>query len=165
MSHAVAARILVAMSMKKVLIGFVPWAVFSVVATRAGAGAGGAAALLAFLIALGLIIRSVSRGESAKMIEVTGAVVFAAMTVASWVYPAEDSFLAVYGRGLAALILAMVMFQTLPVLPFTAQYARETVPREYVTWAIEDGRGFARRLADGLLLVGHPPSPLWGHFR
>jgi len=24
-----------------------------------------------------------------------------------------------------------------------------------VTWAIEDGRGFARRLADGLLLVGH----------
>ncbi|MFJ9381496.1 transposase [Streptomyces sp. NPDC101455] len=24
-----------------------------------------------------------------------------------------------------------------------------------VTWAIEDGRGFARRLADGLLLTGH----------
>jgi transposase len=24
-----------------------------------------------------------------------------------------------------------------------------------VTWAIEDGRGFARRLADGLLLAGH----------
>lgn len=24
-----------------------------------------------------------------------------------------------------------------------------------ITWAIEDGRGFARRLADGLLLAGH----------
>lgn len=38
-----------------------------------------------------------------------------------------------------------------------------------VTWAIEDGRGFARRLAEGLLPAGHgvqpchatPPHPAW----
>ncbi|MGP3966028.1 IS110 family transposase [Nonomuraea sp. 3N208] len=34
-------------------------------------------------------------------------------------------------------------------------WARTIVDGAPVVWAIEDGRGFARRLADGLLLAGH----------
>ncbi|MEO3810782.1 IS110 family transposase [Sphaerisporangium sp. B11E5] len=34
-------------------------------------------------------------------------------------------------------------------------WARTITDGSAVTWAIEDGRGFARRLADGLLLAGH----------
>lgn len=35
------------------------------------------------------------------------------------------------------------------------KWIRAIAGREPVTWAIEDGRGYARRLADGLLLAGH----------
>jgi transposase len=35
------------------------------------------------------------------------------------------------------------------------KWIRTIVDGTPVTWAIEDGRGFARRLADGLLLTGH----------
>ncbi|MEU1601094.1 hypothetical protein ABZ468_52515 [Streptomyces sp. NPDC005708] len=35
------------------------------------------------------------------------------------------------------------------------KWIRTTADGAPVTWAIEDGRGFARRLADGLLLAGH----------
>jgi hypothetical protein len=133
------------MSLQKVFIGFIPWAAFSVVATRAGVGAVGLAALLACVVAAGLLARSVSRGESAKLIEVTGVVVFAALVVASLVDPGANGFLAVYGRGLAAAILAVVIFVTLPVLPFTTQYARESVPREY--WHTPRFRTINRRIS------------------
>jgi hypothetical protein len=39
------------MSMKKVLVGFVPWIVFTLIATRVGPGAVGAACALAFVVA------------------------------------------------------------------------------------------------------------------
>ena len=35
------------------------------------------------------------------------------------------------------------------------KWIRSITDDTLITWAIEDGRGFARRLADGLLLAGH----------
>lgn len=35
------------------------------------------------------------------------------------------------------------------------KWIRAITDTETITWAIEDGRGFARRMADGLLLAGH----------
>lgn len=115
------------MSMQKALVGFVPWLVFTAMATRGGVGAVGAAAVLAFLVALGLVIRSTVRGESVKLLEVI-AVVFGGYALVALLDPSADAFLADYGRALAALLLAAVIFVLLPVLPFTEQYARKVCP-------------------------------------
>jgi hypothetical protein len=133
------------MSMKQVLVGFVPWIVFTLVATRIGPGAVGAACALAFLVAVGLIARSVSRGQSPKILEVVGAVVFLGFGLVSLFYPSADAFLSGYGRALAAAVLAAVIFLLLPVMPFTEQYARESVPREY--WHTREFRSINRRIS------------------
>jgi hypothetical protein len=133
------------MSMQKVLIGFIPWIVFSLVATRLGPGAVGTACVLAFFLSIGLIVRSVSHGGSAKLLEVTGAVVFLVLGLASLAVPAIDGVLASYGRAIAAAVLAAVILVTLPVMPFTEQYAREAVPREY--WHTPEFRSINRRIS------------------
>lgn len=133
------------MSIQKVFVGFVPWVVFTLVASRLGPGAVGVACVLAFLVALGLIARSVVRGESPKLLEVTGAVVFLTLSVVAGVDSGADAFLAGYGRALAALVLAVVIFALLPVLPFTEQYARESVPRAY--WHTPEFRSINRRIS------------------
>ena len=131
--------------MTKVLVGFIPWIVFSLVATRLGAGAVAAACALAFVLAVALIVRSVSRGESPKLLEVTGAAVFLLLGIVAVAVPGTDALLAGYGRAIAAAILAAVILATLPVLPFTEQYARETVPRAY--WHTPEFRSINRRIS------------------
>lgn len=131
--------------MQKVLLGFVPWIVFSLVATRVGPGAVGVACVLAFVLAVGLIVRSLRRGESAKLLEVTGAAVFLVLGIASVADPGIDALLAGYGRAIAAAVLAAVILVTLPVMPFTEQYARESVPREY--WHTPQFRSINRRIS------------------
>jgi hypothetical protein len=147
------------MSMKQVLLGFVPWIVFSLVATRVGAGAVGVAAVLAFLVAAGLIVRAVVRGGSPKVLELSGAVVFLGLAVLAWTSPAMDPVLASYGRAVAAAVLALIIFLLLPVMPFTEQYARESVPREY--WHTPQFRSINRRISAAwggvvaVMAVGH----------
>ncbi|GAA4800499.1 hypothetical protein GCM10023200_41710 [Actinomycetospora chlora] len=147
------------MSFTKVLTGFVPWIVFSLIATRLGPGAVGVACVLAALVAGGLIARSLARGESAKLLEVTGVVVFVGLGVVAVAVPGVDAFLASYGRALAAAILAVVIFALLPVMPFTEQYARESVPRQY--WHTREFRAVNRRIsavwgaAVAVMAVGH----------
>jgi hypothetical protein len=147
------------MSFTKVLTGFVPWIVFSLIATRFGPGAVGVACVLAALVAAGLVARSLTRGESAKLLEVTGVVVFVGLAVVAVAVPGVDAFLASYGRALAAAILAVVIFALLPVMPFTEQYARESVPRQY--WHTREFRAVNRRIsavwgaAVAVMAVGH----------
>jgi hypothetical protein len=133
------------MSMLKVFAGFVPWIVFSLVATRAGTGAVATAGFLAFLVAAAFILRSVLRGESPKVLEVTGAVAFTGIAVAAVVDPRADAFLAAYGRSIATWTLAVVIFAMLPIMPFTEQYARESVPKEF--WHTERFRSVNRRIS------------------
>ena len=70
---------------------------------------------------------------------------------------AYDEFVA-GGRALATLILAVVIFALLPVLPFTEQYARETVPQQY--WQSPVFRSVNRRIsaAWGAVIAGHAVS-------
>jgi hypothetical protein len=133
------------MSMKQVFVGFVPWIVFTLVATRVGPGAVGVACVLAFVVAVGLVVRSVSRGGSPKLLEVVGAVVFLVLGAVAFAVPAVDGFLSGYGRAVAAAILAATIFVLLPVMPFTEQYAREGVPREY--WHTPEFRSVNRRIS------------------
>lgn len=147
------------MSFTKVLVGFVPWIVFSLVATRLGPHAVGVACVLALLVAGGLIARSLMRGESAKLLEVTAAIVFLALGVVAFAVPGIDGFLTSYGRALAAAILAIVIFALLPIMPFTEQYARESVPREY--WHTTQFTAINRRISAiwgavvAVMAVGH----------
>lgn len=144
--------------MLKVLTGFIPWIVFSLVATREGAGGVTTAALLAFFVAVAFLIMSMIRGRSLKLLEVTGAVVFAAFGVVGGVNPAVDTFLTDYGRALATLILAVVIFAALPVMPFTEQYARQEVPQQY--WHSPVFRSVNRRISAtwGAVIVLHAVS-------
>lgn len=131
--------------MLKTLVGFVPWLVFSLVATREGPGAVTTAAWLAFLVAAAFLVVAALRHTSLKILEVAGAVVFAVFGVVGTVYPAADAFLSEYGRSLATLLLAATIFLLLPVVPFTEQYARETVPEQY--WHSPLFRSVNRRIS------------------
>ena len=119
------------MSTKQILLGFVPWVAFSLISTRIGPGAVGMAALLAFVLAACLVGRSVARGGTPKLIELTAVATFAVIGVWALLDPASDDVLAFYGRGLAALVLAAVLALSLLTRPFTEQYAREGVPEQY----------------------------------
>jgi hypothetical protein len=133
------------MSKLKVFAGFIPWIVFSLFATRTGSGTVATAGFLALLIAALFIVRDVRRGESPKVLEVTAAIAFAAIAIASLVDPRADAFLASYGRSLATWTLAIVIFAMLPFMPFTEQYARESVPREF--WHTPRFRSINRRIS------------------
>ena len=147
------------MSKLKVLTGFIPWAVFSLITTREGPAGVTTAALLAYFVAGAFLIVSIIRVRSPKVLEVTAAVVFAAFGFVAGNDPGTDAFLTDYGRSLAALVLAVVIFVLLPVLPFTEQYARETVPEQY--WRLPRFRSINRRIsaawgaAIGLMAVSH----------
>jgi hypothetical protein len=133
------------MDTKQILLGFLPWIAFSAISTRVGPGAVGMAALLALVLAVVLVARSITRGESVKLIEVTAVATFAAMGVWALVDPASDTFLAYYGRGAAALILAVVIAVSLAATPFTEQYARESTPRQY--WGSPQFHAINRRIS------------------
>jgi hypothetical protein len=119
------------MSPLKIALGFLPWIAFSMIATRAGAGAVGMAALVALTVAAVLTARSLARHESVKLLEGTALATFAVMGGWALIDPASDGFLAFYGRGLATLVLVAAILVTLPFRPFTEQYARESVPQKF----------------------------------
>ncbi|MEJ2865892.1 hypothetical protein [Actinomycetospora flava] len=119
------------MSIKQFLPGFLPWIVFSLVSTRVGPGAVGMAALLAMGVAAAVVVGSLVRGQSPKLIPVTAGVSFAAMGAWAIAFPASDAFLALYGRGVIGLVLAAVMAVSLVTRPFTEQFARASVPAQF----------------------------------
>jgi hypothetical protein len=135
------------MSSKKMFLSLVPWAVFAIVVNRHGAAA--VAALVAATMSLGFLARDRRRG-GVKIIDVTGVVTFGAFSAVGLVGgPPTDTWIADYGRGSAAAVLAVIMLGSAVTVPFTEQYARETVPREY--WPSPVFRSVNRRI-----------SALWG---
>ncbi|MFF2851761.1 hypothetical protein ACFVT5_36320 [Streptomyces sp. NPDC058001] len=131
------------MNAKKVLISFIPWIVFSLLVQH-GANSVGYAALLAAILAIWLIIRS--RDSGVKVIDAAGVVTFVALAVAAFAGgPVLRDNVGYYGRGAATLALALVMLGSVLVVPFTEQYARESVPPEY--WESPRFRSVNRRIS------------------
>lgn len=157
------------MSSKKMFLSLVPWAVFAIVVNRHGAGAAAVAALAAATLSLVFLARARRRG-GVKIIDVTGVVTFGAFAAAGLVGGSPvDTWIADYGRGSATAVLAVIMLGSAVTVPFTEQYARETVPREY--WPSPVFRSVNRRIsalwggvvavmAAGHLLAGAIASPL-----
>jgi hypothetical protein len=119
------------MSSNKMFYSLIPWAVFTLAAGHGGTKFVAPAALVATVLALAVAIYN-TRGSSLKIIDASGVLTFAAITVIAFVSgDPVRRHLVDYGRGSAALILALVMFASLLFTPFTEQYARESVPEQY----------------------------------
>jgi hypothetical protein len=119
------------MSSNKMFYSLVPWAVFTLAAGHGGTKYVAPAALVATVLALAIAVYN-TRGSSLKIIDASGVLTFAVITVIAFVSgDAVRRHLVDYGRGGAALILAVVMFASLLFMPFTEQYARESVPEQY----------------------------------
>jgi hypothetical protein len=133
------------MNAQKMFISLVPWLVFSVMIHRQGAHAAGFAAVIATVLAAGLLIRD-SRHGGVKVVDMTGVLTFGVLAVISFAGGTSvTDWIANYGRGAAALVLAVVMLGSVPVLPFTEQYARESVPSQY--WGSPTFRSINRRIS------------------
>jgi hypothetical protein len=122
--------------------------VFTVIINRRGADAAATAALAAAGLSLVLLVKDV-RHSGIKIIDVTGVMTFAALAGLALTGPSHTDAIADYGRGSAAAVLALVMLLSAVTVPFTEQYARETVSRQY--WSTPEFRSVNRRI-----------SALWG---
>jgi hypothetical protein len=132
------------MNPKKMLTSLIPWVAFSLIVERGGGNAAVFGALAAVAIAAVLLVRS--RADGVKVLDVAGVGTFVALAVMA--AAGSDSLrdqIANYGRGGSTLVLAAVMLGSVIVLPFTEQYARESVPRQY--WNSPVFRSVNRRIS------------------
>lgn len=146
------------MDIKKVLISFIPWVVFSVLVQRAGVEAAGVGALLAALV--GGYLAFAGRSTGVKLLDLVSTVTFAVLAAVAFVGGSGvEAWGADYGRGAAAVILGVVMLGSTLLVPFTEQYARASVPQQY--WHTAAFRSVNRRISAAwgaailLMSLGH----------
>jgi hypothetical protein len=114
------------MNPAKIILGLVPFAVFGLSATWVPLGWAGLLGLVAAITCLLLDLRA-----GVKALAVVGVVTMAAFAAVGFlVAPSVQDVIGDYGRGLATLVLGVYILVTAPFAPFSAGYARETVPRE-----------------------------------
>jgi hypothetical protein len=110
-----------------IYLAFIPWIVFTLVAQHSTLKLAAVGALLASLV---IATRSVRAG-GAKLLEIGAVLAFVAFTVVAFRADATTAaFVDRYARAIAAGLLSLIALGSLLVVPFTEQYARETVPRQ-----------------------------------
>jgi hypothetical protein len=118
------------MNVKKFALSLLPWIVFSVLVHRTGAVVLAAAAAAV----LGLVLLLKDRAGGFKIIDVTGVVTFAGLAlVAGFGGAGASAAVADFGRGGSTALIGLVMLGSVLFVPFTEQYARESVPQQYWT--------------------------------
>ncbi len=119
------------MNSKKILLSLIPWLAFSLLAEFHESHAAGVAAAVSAAIAAGIAIAN--RGTAGfKIIDVAGVGCFTSLAVVAFAADASvNNRIADYGRGGTTILLGLIMLGSLVVMPFTAQYARESVPEAY----------------------------------
>jgi hypothetical protein len=111
-----------------IYLAFIPWIVFTLVAQHSTLKLAAVGALLASVM---IAARSVRAG-GAKVLELGAVVAFVGFTVIAFqADPATAAFVDRYARAIAAGLLSLIALGSLLVVPFTEQYARETVPRQF----------------------------------
>jgi hypothetical protein len=137
------------MNSNKMFLSLIPWVVFSVIINRRGADAAAIAALAAAALSLFFMVKESQQG-GVKVIDVTGVATFGALAFVGFSGgQSVTDWIADYGRGTAALVLAAIMLASAITVPFTEQYARDSVPRE--SWRSPAFRTVNRKI-----------SALWG---
>jgi hypothetical protein len=125
-----------------IIIGFIPQVVFMILVNWLTLG-GAAAAGLA--VAVVIIAVTAARG-GVKILPVVQAVILAAFTVVGFTvgsHPAAT--FEPYARGTASLALSAFILATCVAYPFTAQFARASVPPQY--WKSPQFLGVNRRIS------------------
>jgi hypothetical protein len=125
-----------------IIIGFIPQVVFMILVNWLTLG-GAAAAGLA--VAVVIIAVTAARG-GVKILPVVQAVILAAFTVVGFAvgsHPAAT--FEPYARGTASLALSAFILATCVAYPFTAQFARASVPPQY--WKSPQFLGVNRRIS------------------
>jgi hypothetical protein len=111
-----------------IYLAFTPWVVFTLVAQHSTLKLAAVGALLASVV---IAARSVRAG-GAKVLELGAVLAFVGFTVVAFHGDAATAaFVDRYARAIAAGLLALIAFGSLLVVPFTEQYARERVPRQF----------------------------------
>ena len=160
------------------ILGFLPLIAFNVLAGRVANNGIAWGALVALAIAL--INMAITRPRwPPKIINLISAGLFLVLTLIGFLGNRSiDGWLFDWASGLITLTLGLLLLVTMPIMPFTEQYARERVSREYwgtptfkkvnrvlsLAWAIRNrdhrvvqhGRGIPRRT--GRLDVRYQPA-------
>jgi hypothetical protein len=111
-----------------IYLAFVPWILFSLVTQHDTLKA---AAVVALIAAVLIAAPAVVAGRP-RMLEIGAVVAFVGFTIVAFIAdPATTHWVARYARAIAALLLALIAFSSLLFVPFTEQYARESVAREF----------------------------------
>ncbi|MFD3438100.1 hypothetical protein ACFWU3_11420 [Streptomyces sp. NPDC058685] len=114
------------------VVGMSPWIIFSVLVGpgRFELAVGLALAVVLLLVVLGRVLH---RGRSVKLLEVADIVFFAALAVIGAVASEGTlNWLETYAGELSNLALVVIAFGSMAAgMPFTLQYARERVGKEY----------------------------------
>ena len=112
----------------KSCLAFIPWAMFSLIARHSTLKAAAVAALIGSIA----IAAPALYARRPKLLEIGALVAFAGFAVVAFaVDPSTGHWVARYARAIAAALLALIAFFSLLFEPFTVQYARESVPRQF----------------------------------
>jgi len=115
----------------KFVLGFLPWIVFAVVAQRLDANGVAWSATIAVVMTVVALVAA-HRRHGPKILNIGSLVLFSVIAVVGFVGgPAVDEWLFEWGRPLVGVVLGLYVLATVPIMPFTEEYARQTVPREY----------------------------------
>ena len=118
------------MNPKNLILAFSPLVLFTVVGHLLGPLVVGWAALASALLALAILIIGLRHGV--KLITAASVIVFGGLAaIALLGGPTGRWFVAVFGSGVCALLIGVVMLISVATVPFTEQYARAVVPREH----------------------------------
>lgn len=129
------------------VIGFSPLIVFSLLTKILPSGDVGVAGLVAALLAL--LAMLISRPIwPPKILNACSLVIFTVLAVLGFALDTGDkTWLATWPGGGVAIIIGAVILLLVPVIPFTEQYAKQSVPRE------EWGSPTFKRVNHGLSLA------------
>jgi hypothetical protein len=108
-----------------IYVAFVPWVLFSLIAQQSALTW---AAICALAASAMIALPSLLKGHP-KLLEIGAVLTFAGFTVVALTDPGASQWVTHYARAIAAAVLAVIAFGSLLVVPFTEQYARESVPR------------------------------------
>ncbi len=129
------------------ILAFLPLIVFSVLARFLPHGYIGIAGLAAAVIALIAIVTSHPIWPP-KILNTCSLLLFALIAVLGFTLGKnDDRWLATWGGAGVGLILGTIILVLVPVMPFTEQFARESVPRAY--WSSPTFKKINRVLSAG----------------